>query len=89
MTGRYALGDEPPCMYCIHLLEIGRLGSNPTGWKCKAYPNEIPDIILNKTISHDHHQMNDNDHNYESKVYEDEQGKYKITWDRAIVEVID
>lgn len=89
MTGRYALGNEPPCMYCVHLLKIGSIGSRPTGWKCKAFPGEIPDIILNRKISHAHSLPNDHGYTYESKVYEDEQGKYQITWHRAFIEVRD
>jgi len=80
LAGRYHQEAMPPCMYCKHLTEIGSLGPSFTGWTCKAYPKGIAREILNMELSHEHYQPNDGGLVYESKVYEDELGRYTIAW---------
>lgn len=40
-----------PCMTCQHLTAIGN-NKSKKGWKCKAFPNGIPEIILNRNLDH-------------------------------------
>jgi hypothetical protein len=87
LAGRYHQEAMPPCMYCKHLTEIGNLGPSFTGWTCKAYPRGIASLFLSGELSHEHHQPNDNDFLFASKIYEDELGKYIIAWDGGFEEV--
>jgi hypothetical protein len=87
MTGRYFQHNLPPCMYCKHLEKIGSLGPDFEGWTCKAYPGGISNLILSGELSHEHHQPNDHDYVYESKVYEDDLGKYTRPWNGGFEEV--
>ena len=40
-----------PCMLCKHLTAIGN-NKTKKGWKCLAFPNGIPEIILNRYLEH-------------------------------------
>jgi hypothetical protein len=42
---------------------------------------------LSGELSNEHHQPNDNGYVYESKVYEDDLGKYTIPWNGSFEEV--
>jgi hypothetical protein len=84
-TGRYAGHDTPICMKCKHRTEIGRLDN--TGWKCKAFPEGIPQEILTQELDHTKPIEGDHGFLYESKVYADHEGKYTISWDGDFQEV--
>jgi hypothetical protein len=44
---------HPPCFYCKHITEIGaQETAGLSGWKCPAFPNEIPTAILRRELSH-------------------------------------
>lgn len=43
---------SPPCLHCNHLLTVGD-NTEFRGWKCKAFPEGIPPVILKGRISHE------------------------------------
>ena len=54
---------RPLCLYCKHFIEM---------WYCKAFPKEIPDVILRYEHDHKTPIEGDNGIQYEPKPKEKE-----------------
>ena len=57
------IGPAPICLDCVHFFE------DEYGFKCKAFPEGIPDEILDG--EHDHHKLFKGDHGIQFKKKED------------------
>ena len=76
--------EGSPCMVCIHLITAG--DQRGFGWKCKAYPVEIPESIVNWQDSHAENRPFDRGFKFESEEMEYEDGSIWVyTWDHGIV----
>ena len=63
-----------PCMHCENLVELGNQ-FDPGGWKCKAFPEEIPADVWAFRTPHDNViPSQTGDYVYEPKVYTEDYG---------------
>jgi hypothetical protein len=77
--------EGPICRFCRHVTQYGKMDG--IGWKCKAYPLEIPMEIVTGEKSHEKPITYDKGYQFESVVLPIRGKKYQVRWDTTIYEV--
>jgi hypothetical protein len=73
---------DPPCSYCVNLLERGFENEPFEGWTCKAFPEGIPRSIIIRDTNHNKVLPGQTgDFIYEPQAYNFDDGMHFITFD--------
>ncbi len=76
----------PPCIGCIHLTKTGTLDLK--GWTCKAFPEGISPLILDKTWDHTVPLPYDNGYHFQGRIGPGHDGTiYRTRWDGCLEKV--